>query len=205
MLKPPFPDALPVGDGRGSSAVPPWPTTTPLRSRNPSTTYLHRCGIPPGARWCPWIRRRSSPSASICRRRGPLFSVSLTCGSRLPVTQRSPPSFYSNPDFWFSCKNHISCFWDPKIVKPILWYSLRWLVFNKNIKWTMFLGKIFINDLILLFMDKCISLVILLSLLWNFYGSLCMVLECFDKYFMIFEVMQLWYVIYVWDLACFPE
>jgi len=98
-----------AGVSRGSSAVPPWPTATPLRSRNPSATYLHRCGITPGARWCPWIRRRRPPSASICRRRCPLFSVSLTRGARLPVTQRSP-SFYSNLDFWLSCKNYISCF-----------------------------------------------------------------------------------------------
>jgi len=67
----------------------------------------------------------------------------------------------------------------------------------------MFSGKIFIKDLILLFMDKFISLVILLSLLWKFYGSLCAILECYDKYFMISGVLQLCYVIYVWDLACF--
>jgi len=68
---------------RGSSAMPPWPTATPLRRCNPSVTYLHRCGITPGARWCPWIRRRSSPSASIHWRVRPLFSRSLTCGTRL--------------------------------------------------------------------------------------------------------------------------
>ena len=28
----------------------------------------------------------------------------------LSVTQRSSPLFYSNPDFWHSCKNHISNF-----------------------------------------------------------------------------------------------
>jgi len=39
-----------AGVGRGSFAVPPWPTATPLRSRNPSATYLHRCRISPGAR-----------------------------------------------------------------------------------------------------------------------------------------------------------
>ena len=61
----------------------------------------------------------------------------------------------------------------------------------------MFSGKIFIKDSILLFMDKCISLVILLSLLCKFYGSLCVVLECYDKYFMIFGVVQLRYVICV--------
>ena len=38
----------------------------------------------------------------------------------LSVTQRSPPSFYSNPDFWLSCKNHISGSGDPKIVKSIV-------------------------------------------------------------------------------------
>ena len=67
----------------------------------------------------------------------------------------------------------------------------------------MFSGKLFIKYLILLIMDKFISLVILLSLLWKFYGSLCMVLECIDKYFMIFGVLQLWYVIYGWNVACF--
>ena len=66
------------GVSRGSSVVPPWPTATPLRRCNPSATYLHRCGIALGARWCRWIRRRSSPSARICRRRSPLFSGSLT-------------------------------------------------------------------------------------------------------------------------------
>ena len=67
----------------------------------------------------------------------------------------------------------------------------------------MFSGKIFIKDLILLFLNKFISLVILVSLLWNFYGSLCVALDWFDKYFMIFGVVQLGYVNYVWDLACF--
>jgi len=71
-----------AGVSRGSSAVPPRPTVTPLRRCNPSATYLHRSGITPGARWCPWIRRRSSPSASIRRRRCPLFSGSLTRGTR---------------------------------------------------------------------------------------------------------------------------
>jgi hypothetical protein len=112
-------------------------------------------------------------------------------------------SFIQNPDFWLSCKNHISCFWDPKIVKQILCCFLRWLVFNKNIKWIMFSEKLFIKDLILLFMNKCISLVILLSLLWKFYGGLCMALECSDNYFMIFGALQLWYVICVWNMACF--
>ena len=62
----------------------------------------------------------------------------------------------------------------------------------------MFSGKIFIKDLILLFMDKFIYLVILFTLPWKFYGSLCRVLECFGKYFMIFGVLQLWYAIYDW-------
>ena len=67
----------------------------------------------------------------------------------------------------------------------------------------MFCGKLFIKDLILLFMDKYISLVILLSLPWKFYGSLYMVWECFGNYFSIFGAMQLWYVIYDWNVACF--
>jgi len=46
-------------------------------------------------------------------------------------------------------------------------------------------------------MGKFLSLVILLILLCNFNGSLCVVLEGYDKYFMIFRVLQLWYVIYV--------
>jgi len=71
-----------AGVSLGSSAVPPWPMATPLRRCNPSVTYLHRCGITPGARWCPWIRRRSSPSTSIRRRGCPLFSGSLTRGTR---------------------------------------------------------------------------------------------------------------------------
>ena len=58
-----------AGVSRGSSAVPPWPTATPFRRCNLSVTDLHRCGITPGACWCPWIRRISSPSASIRRRR----------------------------------------------------------------------------------------------------------------------------------------
>jgi len=36
-----------AGVSRGSSAVPPWPTATPLHRCNPSVTYLHRCGITP--------------------------------------------------------------------------------------------------------------------------------------------------------------
>jgi hypothetical protein len=71
-----------AGVSRCSSAVPPWPTATPLCRCNPSVTYLHRCRITPGARWCPWICRRSSPSASIRRRVRPLFSGSLTRGTR---------------------------------------------------------------------------------------------------------------------------
>jgi len=39
-------------------------------------------------------------------------SVLWVADARVPlsVTQRSPPFFYSNPDFWLSCKNHISSF-----------------------------------------------------------------------------------------------
>jgi len=55
----------------------------------------------------------------------------------------------------------------------------------------MFSGKIFNKDLILLFMVKLISLVILPSLLCKFYGSLCVILECYDKCFIIFGVLQL--------------
>ena len=104
---------------------------------------------------------------------------------------------------WLSCKNHIFCFWDPKIMKQILWCSLRWLVFNKNVTCTMFSGKNNCYDLILLFMYKFISLDILLLLLWKFYVRLWVVRECYDKYLMIFWVMYLWYVIYVCDMACF--
>jgi len=71
-----------AGVSQCSSVVPPWPTATPLRRGNPSVAYLHHCRIAPVARWCPWIRRRSSPSASIRRRRSPLLSGSLTRGSR---------------------------------------------------------------------------------------------------------------------------
>jgi len=46
-------------------------------------------------------------------------------------------------------------------------------------------------------MCKFISFDILLQLLWNFYAMLWVVLEDFDKYFMIFGVLYLWYVIYV--------
>ena len=130
-----------AGVSRGSSAVPPWPTATSLRRCNPSATYLHQCRITPGARWCPWIRRKSSPSASICWRRSPLFPGSLTRGTRCQWLNGFLLLFIQILDFWLSCKNHISGSGDPKIVKPILWCSLRWLVFNKNIKWTMFSGK----------------------------------------------------------------
>jgi len=121
-----------AGVRRGSSVVPPWPTATPLRSRNPSATYLHQCRITPGARWCPWIRQRSSPLASICRRRSPLFSGSLTRGTHCQWLNGLLLPFIQIPDFWISCKNHISSSSDPKIAKPILWCSLRWLVFIKK-------------------------------------------------------------------------
>jgi len=52
-------------------------------------------------------------------------------------------------------------------------------------------------ELILLIMCKFISCDILLQLLWNFYAMLWIVLECSGKYFMIFGVLYLWYVIYV--------
>jgi len=58
-------------------------------------------------------------------------------------------------------------------------------------------------ELILLFMCKFISFDILLQFLWNFYASLWVVLECFDKYVMIFGVLYLWYVIYVNTMAWF--
>jgi len=52
-------------------------------------------------------------------------------------------------------------------------------------------------ELILLFQSKFISLDILLQMLWNFYAMLCVVLVCYRKYFMIFEALYHWYVIYV--------
>jgi len=60
--------------------------------------------------------------------------MTLTCRARCQCHLPSLLFFYSNPDFWYSCKNHISGSGDPKIVKSVLWYSLRLLVFNKNIK-----------------------------------------------------------------------
>jgi len=99
-----------AGVSRGSSAVPPWPTATPLHCSNPRATYLYRCGITPGARWCPWIYRKSSPSASIRRQVCPLFSGSLTRGTRCQWLNGSLLSFIQNPDFLQSCKNHISSF-----------------------------------------------------------------------------------------------
>jgi len=71
-----------AGVSQGGSAVPPWPTATPHRRSNPRVTHLYRCGITLGARCCPWIRRKSSPSASIRRRVCPLFSGPLTRGTR---------------------------------------------------------------------------------------------------------------------------
>ena len=58
-------------------------------------------------------------------------------------------------------------------------------------------------DLILLFICKFITFDLLLQLLWNFYAMLWVVLECSDKYCMIFGVLYLWYVIYVDPVACF--
>jgi len=49
---------------------------------------------------------------------------------------------------------------------------------------------------ILLIMCKFISFDIMLQLLLNFYAMLWIVFECFGKYFMIFGVLYLWYVIY---------
>ena len=56
-------------------------------------------------------------------------------------------------------------------------------------------------ELILLILDKFISLDILLQMLWNFYVMLWVVLECSGKYFMIFGVLYLWYVNYVDSFA----
>jgi hypothetical protein len=153
----------------------------------------------------PWVWPETSPSRRNRRRKSPRPRGRRAWQMGPTVSDSLFPSFsfIQNPDFWLSCKNHISCFWDPKIVKQILCCFLRWLVFNKNIKWIMFSEKLFIKDLILLFMDKCISLVLLISLLWKFYGGLCMALECSDNYFMIFGALQLWYVICVWNMACF--
>ena len=65
-------------------------------------------------------------------------TTTLTRGAHCQRHNVSLLFFYSNPDFWHSCKNHISIFVDPKIVKLILWCSLRLLVFIKNIKCSMF-------------------------------------------------------------------
>jgi len=58
-------------------------------------------------------------------------------------------------------------------------------------------------ELILLIMCKCISLDLLLQMLWNFYAMLYLVLECSDEHFMIFWVLYLWYVIYINTMASF--
>ena len=110
-----------VGVSWDSPAVPPWPTATSSRCSNPWTTYLYRRGKTQGACRCPWIHRRSSPSASIRRRVSSLLSVSLTCRSRCQWLNISLLSFVQILDFGQSCKNHISSFWAPKIVKQILW------------------------------------------------------------------------------------
>ena len=52
-------------------------------------------------------------------------------------------------------------------------------------------------ELILLFQCKFISRDLLLQMLWNFYAMLWIVLECYGKYFMIFEVLYICYVNYV--------
>jgi len=88
-----------------------------------------------GSQWCHWFGRRPH------RRREITGESRLGCGEDDPDMQARCqchlPSllfFYSNPDFWYYCKNHISGSVDPKIVKSILWYSLIWLILNKNIK-----------------------------------------------------------------------
>ena len=89
-----------AGVSRDSSIVPPWPTATSFCCSRPWTTYLYRRGMTQGARWCPWIHRRSSSSASICRRVCSLF-VLYVADTRVPLslTQRFPPLFYSNSRF----------------------------------------------------------------------------------------------------------
>ena len=82
-----------AGVSRDSSAVPPWPTATSFCCSSPWTTYLYRRGMTQGARWCPWIHRRSSPSASIHRRVCLMFSVSLTRGSHCQWPNGSLLSF----------------------------------------------------------------------------------------------------------------
>jgi len=136
---------------RDSPAVPPWPTTTSSSCSNPWTTYLYRRGKTQGACWCPWNHWRSSLSASIHRRVCSLFFVSLTRGSSCQWLNGSLLSFIQIPDFEQSCKKHISCSWAPKIVKQIFWWSMGWLVFNKDIICTMFSVKNNCYELILLF------------------------------------------------------
>jgi len=190
-----------AGVSRDSSTMPPWPIATPFCCSNPWTTYLYRRGMTQGAHWCPWIHQRSLPSASIRRRVWPLFSVSLTRGSRCQWLNGFLLCFIQILDFVQSCKNHIFSFWALKIVKQILWWSMGWLVFNKNITCTMFSVKNNCYDIILLFQCKFIFLVILLQMLWNFHAMLCVVVVCFGKYVMIFEALYLWYVIYVHNMA----
>jgi len=50
----------------------------------------------------------------------------------VPLSASLSPLFDLGFELFF--KNHISGSGDPKFVKSILRYSLRWLVFNKNIK-----------------------------------------------------------------------
>jgi hypothetical protein len=56
-------------------------------------------------------------------------------------------------------------------------------------------------ELILLIICKFVSLDIVLQMLWNFYAMLCVLLVCSGKYFMIFGVLHLLYVIYVNTIA----
>ena len=95
-----------AGVSRGSSAMPPWPTATPLRRCNPSVTYLHRCGIHVGALGSAGEAHRQRAFAG----EGVPYLWVADVRDPLSVTQRSPPLFYSNPDFLQSCKNHIFSF-----------------------------------------------------------------------------------------------
>ena len=140
-----------AGISRDSPTVPPWPTATSPRCSNSRTTYLYRRGRTQGARWCPWIHRRSSPPASIRRRVCSLFFVTMPRGSRCQWPSFRPPLLFKSQIFVPTCKNHISYSWAPKFVKQNLWHSLRWLVFNKNIICGMFSVKNNCYELILLF------------------------------------------------------
>jgi len=182
-----------AGVSRGSSVVPPWPTATPFRRCNPRVTYLHRCGITLGACWCPWIHRRSSPSVSIRRRVCTLFSGSLTRGTRCQWLNGPLVSFIQ-----IQISYNLA-----KIISPVSEIQTNFVIFHENITCTMFSGKNNCYDLILLFKYKLISVDILLLFLWNFYALLWVVWECYDKYFMIFGVLYLWYEIHVDPMAVF--